>query len=59
MPLESLQGRHFLVLGGSDGMGYATASYLLAAGGIVTICGRSEKKLEAAHERMLSESGAD
>jgi len=59
VPLESLQGRHFLVLGGSDGMGYATASYLLAAGGIVTICGRSEKKLEAAHERMLSESGAD
>ena len=36
MPIDSIRGRHFLVLGGSDGMGYATASYLLAAGGIVT-----------------------
>jgi NAD(P)-dependent dehydrogenase (short-subunit alcohol dehydrogenase family) len=59
MPLESLAGRHFLVLGGSDGMGYATAAYLLKAGGIVTICGRSEDKLKAAHARMLSETGAD
>ena len=59
MPIDSIRGRHFLVLGGSDGMGYATASYLLAAGGIVTICGRSENKLAAAHERMLGETGAD
>jgi NAD(P)-dependent dehydrogenase (short-subunit alcohol dehydrogenase family) len=58
MPIDSIQGRHFLVLGGSDGMGYATAAYLLKAGGIVTICGRSEAKLRAAHERLLGETGA-
>ncbi|RYD86978.1 MAG: SDR family NAD(P)-dependent oxidoreductase, partial [Sphingomonadales bacterium] len=58
MPLESLAGHHFLVLGGSDGMGYATAAYLLKAGGIVTIGGRSEDKLKAAHARMLSETAA-
>jgi NAD(P)-dependent dehydrogenase (short-subunit alcohol dehydrogenase family) len=57
MPIDSLQGRHILILGGSDGMGYATARYLLKAGAVVTICGRSEKKLEAAHARLLSETG--
>jgi NAD(P)-dependent dehydrogenase (short-subunit alcohol dehydrogenase family) len=59
MPIDSLQGRHILILGGSDGMGYATAAYLLKAGAVVTICGRSEKKLNGAHERLLSETGAD
>jgi NAD(P)-dependent dehydrogenase (short-subunit alcohol dehydrogenase family) len=59
MPIDSIQGRHFLVLGGSDGMGYATAAYLFKAGGIVTICGRSETKLKGAEERLLGEAGAD
>jgi NAD(P)-dependent dehydrogenase (short-subunit alcohol dehydrogenase family) len=40
-------------------MGYATAAYLLKAGAVVTICGRTGKKLEAAHERLLGETGAD
>ncbi len=58
MPLDSIRDDHFLILGGSSGMGYASAAYLLAAGGIVTICGRDEAKLAAAHERMLEECGA-
>jgi len=58
MPLDSLRDGHYLILGGSSGMGYATAAYLLSAGAIVTICGRDEAKLAAAHERMLAECGA-
>lgn len=58
MPLDSIRDGHYLILGGSSGMGYATAAYLLAAGGIVTICGRDAAKLEAAHRRMLEECGA-
>jgi NAD(P)-dependent dehydrogenase (short-subunit alcohol dehydrogenase family) len=56
MPLDSLKGRHVAILGGSDGIGYATAAYLLRSGAIVTICGRTEGKLAAARERMLSET---
>ncbi|MCX7864021.1 MAG: SDR family oxidoreductase [Novosphingobium sp.] len=58
MPLDSIRDDHFLILGGSSGMGYATAAYLLAAGGIVTICGRNQDKLAAAHQRLLAQSGA-
>ena len=58
MPLESLEGRHILILGGSDGMGYATADYLLRAKSDVTICARTASKLEAARDRLLSETGA-
>lgn len=58
MPLESLEGRHILILGGSDGMGYATADYLLRAGSNLTICARTESKLKAAHDRLLDETGA-
>jgi NAD(P)-dependent dehydrogenase (short-subunit alcohol dehydrogenase family) len=58
MPLDSLQGRHILVLGGSDGMGYATSSYLLRSKANVTICARTASKLEAAHHRLLGETGA-
>lgn len=58
MPLDSIRDDHFLILGGSSGMGYAAAAYLLGAGGIVTICGRDEAKLAGAHRRMLAECGA-
>jgi NAD(P)-dependent dehydrogenase (short-subunit alcohol dehydrogenase family) len=49
---------HVLVLGGSAGMGYATAVHLLRAGNVVTIGARTESKLEAAKDRMLQETGA-
>jgi NAD(P)-dependent dehydrogenase (short-subunit alcohol dehydrogenase family) len=58
MPLDSLQGRHILVLGGSSGMGYATSSYLLRSKANVTICARTADKLDAAHQRLLSETDA-
>jgi NAD(P)-dependent dehydrogenase (short-subunit alcohol dehydrogenase family) len=58
MPLDSIEDRHFLILGASSGMGYASAAYLLRAKGIVTICGRNPEKLAKAHETMLEECGA-
>lgn len=58
MLLESLAGRHYLVLGGSSGMGYATAAYLLSSNSVVTIGARTPDKLAAAHDRMLAETGA-
>jgi NAD(P)-dependent dehydrogenase (short-subunit alcohol dehydrogenase family) len=53
-----LDGRHILILGGSGGMGYATAAYLLRAGAIVTICARKAPRLEAARGGLLAETGA-
>jgi len=59
MPLDSIRDGHYLILGGSSGMGYATAAYLVRAGGVVTICGRDKAKLAAAHQRMLEECSAE
>ena len=59
MPLDSIRDGHYLILGGSSGMGYATAAYLLRANAVVTICGRDEAKLASAHDRMLEECGAE
>lgn len=46
--MESLNDKHILVLGGSDGIGLATAQYLLNSGSVVTISGRSQERLDAA-----------
>jgi NAD(P)-dependent dehydrogenase (short-subunit alcohol dehydrogenase family) len=59
MVIESLKNRHFLVLGGSSGMGLAVATYLARARAVVTICGRDQARLEAAHQQLLSETGAE
>lgn len=59
MPLESLAGRHFLILGGSSGMGYATAAHLLRSKSVVTIGARNGERLAAAHDRLLKETGAE
>ena len=59
MPLESISDKYVLVLGGSDGMGYATADYLLRSGANVTISARTEPKLMAARDRLLSDTGVD
>ena len=59
MPLDSIRDGHYLILGGSSGMGYATAAYLLRANAVVTICGRDKAKLASAHDRMLEECGAE
>jgi NAD(P)-dependent dehydrogenase (short-subunit alcohol dehydrogenase family) len=58
MTIESLANRHMLILGGSDGMGYAVAAYLLRSGATVTITGRKEDKLASARARLAEETGA-
>lgn len=57
MTLESLKGRAALVTGGGSGIGLACARSLLANGAAVTICGRSEERLEAG-ARELDDVGA-
>jgi NAD(P)-dependent dehydrogenase (short-subunit alcohol dehydrogenase family) len=59
MALESLAKRYFLILGGSSGIGFATARYLLTANSIVTIAGRNAQRLENAKARLLAEAGAE
>lgn len=46
--MATLSGKNVLVIGGSSGIGYATAAGALAAGAKVTIASRSEEKLRAA-----------
>jgi NAD(P)-dependent dehydrogenase (short-subunit alcohol dehydrogenase family) len=46
--LAKLNGKKVLVIGGSSGIGYATAAAALADGAQVTIASRSEEKLRAA-----------
>jgi len=46
--LANLSGKNILVIGGSSGIGYATAAGALAEGAKVTIASRSEEKLRAA-----------
>lgn len=48
----SIEGLHALVTGGGSGIGLGTAERLAADGAVVTICGRTEAKLEAAADRI-------
>jgi NAD(P)-dependent dehydrogenase (short-subunit alcohol dehydrogenase family) len=57
MPVESLANRHILVLGGSSGMGYATAAYLLRSKAVVTIGARETKRLSAARDSLVKDTG--
>jgi len=50
--LASLSGKSVLVIGGSSGIGYATAAGALAEGAKVTIASRSEEKLRAAQASL-------
>ncbi len=47
--------RHILVTGGGSGLGLAITRTVLALGGRVTICGRSEARLAAAWEGLEAE----
>jgi len=47
-----LNGKNVLVIGGSSGIGYATAAGALAEGAKVTIASRSEEKLRAAQASL-------
>lgn len=52
--LEKLMGARTLVIGGSSGIGEATAAMAAAAGARVTIVSRSQKNLDAALTRLPS-----
>ncbi|MFG3715007.1 SDR family NAD(P)-dependent oxidoreductase [Micromonospora sp. NPDC047730] len=51
-------GRKLIVVGGSSGMGYATAARVAAAGGEVVVIGRNENKLATAKESLATHGGA-
>ena len=50
--MAALSGKKVLVIGGSSGIGFATAAGALAEGAKVTIASRSEEKLRAAKELL-------
>jgi NAD(P)-dependent dehydrogenase (short-subunit alcohol dehydrogenase family) len=53
MDLE-LEGRAVLVTGGTDGLGLALARRLIAEGARVAVCGRDERRLEAARADLAA-----
>jgi NAD(P)-dependent dehydrogenase (short-subunit alcohol dehydrogenase family) len=54
MQIQALEGKHILVLGGSTGIGYATAEYLLRTGAVVTVCARRPERLEVARQQLAA-----
>lgn len=50
--MAKLSGKKVLVIGGSSGIGYATAAGAVAEGAKVTIASRSEEKLQAARKLL-------
>ena len=49
----SFQGKHVLITGGSEGIGFALAQCFRRAGASVTILGRSQGKLDDARDDLL------
>lgn len=58
MTTRSLQSRSVIVTGGGTGIGAACAFTAAEEGASVTICGRTEAKLEATAERIRSAGGS-
>ncbi|HEY8525457.1 MAG TPA: glucose 1-dehydrogenase [Acidimicrobiales bacterium] len=54
---RTLEGRSVIVTGGGTGIGAACARRAAAEGARVTICGRTESRLEASAERIRGEGG--
>ena len=57
MDLE-LTDKAFLVTGGTDGLGLALASRLVAEGASVAVCGRDEERLGGAEETLRATAGS-
>lgn len=57
IPSGGLEGMAVLVTGGGTGIGMACAAQLAADGAAVTICGRTESKLEDAAKRIEAGAG--
>lgn len=57
MNRQSLEGNSVLVTGGGTGIGAACAARAAEEGATVTICGRTESRLEATAERIRSAGG--
>jgi NAD(P)-dependent dehydrogenase (short-subunit alcohol dehydrogenase family) len=55
---DRLKGARVLVLGGSSGIGFATAAAAAADGAFVTIASRSQSKLDAALTRLAGNTRA-
>lgn len=53
-----LEGAAAFVAGASSGLGYATASVLVAEGCRVAVCSRDVDRINAAAQRLIAESGA-
>jgi NAD(P)-dependent dehydrogenase (short-subunit alcohol dehydrogenase family) len=53
----SLKGQKVVIIGGSYGMGYATAELALGAGAEVAIAARGEGKLQEASRKLQAQSG--
>jgi NADPH:quinone reductase-like Zn-dependent oxidoreductase len=51
---ETMQGKTVVVVGGTSGMGFATAEKALKQGANVIILGRSQEKVQKAKERLGS-----
>ena len=56
---EALSGQHFLITGGGSGIGLACAARLRADGGVVTLMGRTQQKLDTAAARLRETPGAE
>ena len=57
MTTRSLEGRSVIVTGGGTGIGAACARRAAQEGALVTICGRTESRLEATGHRVRSAGG--
>ncbi len=57
MPNRSLEGRSVVVTGGGTGIGAACAGLAAAEGARVTICGRTESRLQETAERIRAAGG--
>jgi len=57
IPTGGLEGMAVLVTGGGTGIGAATATRLATDGAAVTICGRTESKLEEATKKIQAAAG--